>query len=275
MRALSLDPKNRRALLLLERVYRDLERWENLAEALEAFADEVSAKNEKLATLGRLAPQAEGRLDQPRDRSTSASSTFHQGTPRPRARWSTSSRSKRRGTTSSRSTTGSSRAVGVRPGQEGGIIVQIAMTHGARAAARRRRAVLRASAQIEPAHAGMLTFFREWCREKAEPRVLVAILSDAQRAMPERVGAAQLRGRNCPARRRGGNARRRSSSGARSSRAEPNNVNAREALKRLLPADRRAQPLGRPSPFGAGTHHGRRRRARVCRILREIADDLP
>src|SRR5687768_10266193 len=46
--ALKLDPKNRRAAALTERILRDEERWEELADALGAFANEVPVRDEKL-----------------------------------------------------------------------------------------------------------------------------------------------------------------------------------------------------------------------------------
>src|SRR5580704_5174389 len=45
--ALHLDPKNRRAEMLLERLLRDDGRWDDVAEALERFASEATQKDEK------------------------------------------------------------------------------------------------------------------------------------------------------------------------------------------------------------------------------------
>mgnify|MGYP001087573128 CR=1 FL=1 len=53
--ALVSDPKNRRAAVLLERILGGEERWEELATALDAFATEVTAKDEKVAAYTRLA----------------------------------------------------------------------------------------------------------------------------------------------------------------------------------------------------------------------------
>src|ERR1019366_436427 len=46
--ALQLDPKNRRAEMLLERMLRDDGRWDDVAEALERFASEATQKDEKI-----------------------------------------------------------------------------------------------------------------------------------------------------------------------------------------------------------------------------------
>jgi tetratricopeptide (TPR) repeat protein len=53
--ALTLDPKNRRAVLLQERILRDERRWTDLVAALELFATESNAKDEKIAASIRLA----------------------------------------------------------------------------------------------------------------------------------------------------------------------------------------------------------------------------
>src|SRR5207237_18385 len=53
--ALALDAKNRRAAMLLERVYREEGRLDDLAKALEQFATDATAKEEKTAGFVRLA----------------------------------------------------------------------------------------------------------------------------------------------------------------------------------------------------------------------------
>ena len=53
--ALAIDPKSRRAEMLLERVLREGGRWDEVAQALERFASEATAKDEKVAGWLRLA----------------------------------------------------------------------------------------------------------------------------------------------------------------------------------------------------------------------------
>ena len=53
--ALTNDPRNRRAMILLERTLSSEGRWEELAKALEFFAAEASARDEKVAAYTRLA----------------------------------------------------------------------------------------------------------------------------------------------------------------------------------------------------------------------------
>ncbi|MEO8800618.1 MAG: hypothetical protein ABI551_22200, partial [Polyangiaceae bacterium] len=54
-RALAIDPKNKRAVLLLERLYRQGGHFEALSAMLEEHAIETAAKDERVATLLRLA----------------------------------------------------------------------------------------------------------------------------------------------------------------------------------------------------------------------------
>ncbi|MEO8874498.1 MAG: hypothetical protein ABI461_02835, partial [Polyangiaceae bacterium] len=64
-RALAIDPKNRRAVLLLERLYRLSQNYEALTVMLEEHAIEISSKEEKVATLLRLARVYKNELKQP------------------------------------------------------------------------------------------------------------------------------------------------------------------------------------------------------------------
>src|SRR4029079_7007176 len=46
--------------------------------------------------------------------------------------------------------------------------------------------------KFEPAHPGMLGFFREWCQKRGEQARLIQILSDAHRALPDGGERAKL-----------------------------------------------------------------------------------
>ncbi len=89
--------------------------------------------------------------------------------------------------------------------------------------------------KYEPAHPGMLGFFREWCVQKGEQTRLVQILTDAQRAMPDGPERAKLAARDrSSSRRKVRTRRRRSSSGVRScARSRPTSRRPAMALKRL------------------------------------------
>ncbi len=63
--AMALDAKNRRAELLLERVHRQEGRWEELARAIEQYADEAHQKEEKVAGWLRLARVFSNKIGSP------------------------------------------------------------------------------------------------------------------------------------------------------------------------------------------------------------------
>ena len=123
------------------------------------------AKEEKVAALMRLARLAKKRSPRPsaRSRPTSACSISRRGTPRRRTLSSTTSRRARCGTTSSPSTRGSSQTGALRARRRARAL-QVAMVHwrmrGQPDAAEPWFERVR---KLEPAHPGMLAFFREWC----------------------------------------------------------------------------------------------------------------
>ncbi|HEY4120148.1 MAG TPA: hypothetical protein VGM56_19925, partial [Byssovorax sp.] len=122
---------------------------------------------------------------------------------------------------------------GVKQGEEQGILVQIAMVHwrmrGNPTAAEPYFDKVRRS---DPTHAGMLGFFRELCGDKDKAR-LATILSDAQRALPDgadkRALATEI-GRLAESQE---NAQKAIEQYKQVLRTDPENKDARDALKRL------------------------------------------
>ncbi|MBX3189348.1 MAG: tetratricopeptide repeat protein [Labilithrix sp.] len=234
--ALELDPKNRRAALLRERLLRAEERWEDLVVALESFAAEVPAKDEKLAALIRLARVLKKKLGAP-DRATGAYERVLDLSP---------GQSEAMGALVDHFTEremwdhlvslydGQLSGGGVRQGQEVGIILQIAMVswkmRGKPEAAEPYFDRLR---KLEPAHPGMLGFFREWCPAKGEQARLAQILTDAQRAMPDGPERGKLAAEIALLAEEGANAQKAIEQWRAVLRSEPTNAAAREALKRL------------------------------------------
>ena len=186
--ALEIDPKNRRAALLLEHVYREEERYEELAKGIERFSLESTAKDEKIAGYLRLGRLARKRLGQP-DRAATAYERVIELSP------------------------GHSEAIafladyftqkemwdhlvalyeeqltggGVRGGQEAGTLLQIGMVHWRmRKRPEQAEPYFERLRKAEPAQPVMLNFFRELCVERGESQRLAAILGDAQRVLPE------------------------------------------------------------------------------------------
>jgi tetratricopeptide (TPR) repeat protein len=243
--ALTLDPKNRRAVLLQERLLRAEGRWEELATALETFATESTAKDEKIAALIRLArifkkkigseeraiAVYERVLDLSPGQPEATSALVHHFTDKEMWDHLVSLYE------------GQLAAGGVRPGgsagggggyNEVGVMLQIAMVswkmRGKPEAAEPYFERLR---KAEPAHPGMLAFFREWCPKRSEQARLVQILTDAQRAMPDGPERGQLAAEIAGLAEEGANAQKAIEQWRTLLRSEPTNVAAREALKRL------------------------------------------
>lgn len=271
--ALVADPKNRRAALLLERILGGEERWEELATALDAFATEVTAKDERVAAYTRLARVLKKKLSA-KERAVGAYEKILDLSPG----HSEATRALVDHFTEGEMWDhlvslydGQLSGGGVRPGQEVGIILQIAMVNW-----RMRHKTDAAEPYFErlrkhePAHPGMLDFFREWCTQKGEQTRLVQILTDAQRAMPDGPERAKLAGEIAQLAEEGANAQKAIEQWRTLLRSQPNNTEAREALKRLYRtsgsfnhlADLLRSELERVSPDDAATR---------LPVLREIA----
>ena len=155
------------------------------------------------------------------------------------------------GTTSSRSTRSSSAAAAYARAQETGVILQIAMVHwrmrGQPDAAEPYFERLR---KTEPAHAGHARLLpRVVRREGRARRASCTILTDAQRAMPDGPERARSSTEIAKLAEEAANATKAIEQWRDLSRQDPSNSEARDALKRLYRADRRA---GTRSPICSG-----------------------
>ena len=235
--ALELDPKNRRAEMLLERMLRNGGRWDDVAEALERFASEATQKDEKIAGWLRLARTFAKKLKSA-DRAAAAyervldvapgnaeSATFLSEYFNAHEMWD--------------------HLVALYEGQlsagalrgkeeESGAMLQIAMVHwrmrGRPEAAEPWFERLR---KLDPAHPGMLSFFREWCSTRGESVRLAAILGDAQRATADGPERAAIVAEIAKLAEEGANAQKAIEQWRTVLRQDPANKEARHALKRL------------------------------------------
>ena len=234
--ALELDPKNRRAAMLVERVLGEAERWEDLAAALEKFASEAGAKDEKVAALNRLARLLKGKLGSP-ERAVAAYERVLDLSPgHPEASRALVDFFTERQMWDHLVSLydGQLSGGGVRPGHELGVILQIAMVNWKmRANAEAAEPYFERLRKLEPAHPGMLGFFREWCRARGEQTRLVAILTDAQRTMSEGPERSALAAEIAQLAEEGANAQKAIEQWRNLLRSEPGNASARDALKRL------------------------------------------
>lgn len=122
----------------------------------------------------------------------------------------------------------------IKPADEQGILVQIAMVHwrmrGNPAAAEPYFDRVR---RVDPTHAGMLGFFRELLTERSDKTRLVTILTDAQRALPDGADKRALSTEIAKLAESQENAQKAIEQYKSVLRTDPDNREARDALKRL------------------------------------------
>jgi tetratricopeptide (TPR) repeat protein len=234
---LSLDPRNRRAELLLERVLRGAERWSDLVEVLERFATEAATKDDRIAGWVRLARVFVHKLKSP-DRAAAAYERVLDLAP---------AHSEATGFLVNHFTSleqwehlvalyEGQLTSGVLRGREEefGTTLQVAMVHwrmrGKSDAAEPWFEKLR---KIDPAHMGMLSFFREWCSARGESARLATILTEAQRALPDGPQRNAVVAEIAKLAEEGANANKAIEQWRSILRQDPKNKEARDALKRL------------------------------------------
>ncbi|HEX4513278.1 MAG TPA: tetratricopeptide repeat protein, partial [Polyangiaceae bacterium] len=234
--ALKVDAKNRRAGALLERIYRESQRWEELATLLELVATESTAKDEKTAGFLRLARVLAKKIKSP-ERATAAyegvldlmpgneeATSFLVDFFTAREMWDHIV-----------SLYDEQLHASARHGKEDiGIVLQLAMTHWKM---RNKPDVaepyfdkLRKS---EPAHPGMLAFFRETLTARNDLAKLTQVLTDAQRALPDGLARTQIAAEVAKLSEEGANQAKAIEQWRALLRGDPGNKQARDALKRL------------------------------------------
>jgi tetratricopeptide (TPR) repeat protein len=234
--SLKVDAKNRRAGALLERIYRESQRWEELATLLEHVATESTAKDEKTAGFLRLARVLAKKIKSP-ERATAAyegvldlmpgneeATAFLVDFFTAREMWDHIV-----------SLYDEQLHASARHGKEDiGIVLQLAMTHWKM---RNKPDVaepyfdkLRKS---EPAHPGMLAFFREVLTARNDLAKLTQVLTDAQRALPDGLARTQIAAEVAKLSEEGANQAKAIEQWRALLRGDPGNKQARDALKRL------------------------------------------
>jgi tetratricopeptide (TPR) repeat protein len=185
-RALELDKRSRRAANLAELVYTNQGDFTNVARVQELLLRETPIKEDKTAAGLRLGRTAARKLGDAR-KATGAYQTvldLAPGQEHALAYLVEAYSASEEWDHLVALYEDQLRGGGVRPAEELGVLVQIAMVHW-----RMRRQPQAAEPyfdrvrRADPAHMGMLAFFRETCTAKGEKARLVTILTDAQRAL--------------------------------------------------------------------------------------------
>jgi tetratricopeptide (TPR) repeat protein len=235
--ALALDSRNRRAELLLERLHREEGRWEELARAIEQYADEATQKEEKIAGWLRLARVFAKKIGSPERAVAAFERVIDLAPADPEATnflvTFFTSREMWDHLVSlyeGQLATGALRA----KEEELGALLQVAMVHWRmRGHPEVAEPWFERVRKLEPAHPGMLGFFREVCTARGETTRLAAILSDAQRAVPEGPERAAIVAEVAKLSEEGSNAQKAIEQWRTVLRQDPRNKQARDALKRL------------------------------------------
>jgi len=235
--ALELDPKNRRAEILIERVLREQQRWDELVQVLERFASEATQKDEKIAGWVRLARAFAKKLKSPERAAAAYERVIDVSPGHPEATGFLADHFTSRemwehlvALYEGQLTGGAIRG----KEEEVGATLQVAMVHwrmrGKPEAAEPWFERLR---KLEPANQGMLSFFREWCAARGEGARLATILIEAQRSMPDGPERTSISAEIAKLSEEGANAQKAIEQWRLILRQDPNSREARDALKRL------------------------------------------
>lgn len=234
--AFDLDPSNLRAARLLERIYRGAGRWDESAAVLEKVAQAAPTNDEKLGAWLRLARLLSRQLNAG-DRAAAAYERVLDVAP-----GHAEAMASLTDFFSARDEwdylvalyEDQLRSGGVPVGQEAGLVLQIAMVHwrsrGKPEAAEPWFERLR---KLEPAHPGVLAFFREWCGVKGDRIRLLGVLGDAQRALPDGPARAEIAQEIARLAEGESNVAKAIEQYKALLRQDPSNRGARDALKRL------------------------------------------
>ncbi|MCC6645454.1 MAG: tetratricopeptide repeat protein, partial [Polyangiaceae bacterium] len=234
--SLGHDPTNRRAAGLLERIHRTQEDWEAAAAVLSRYADDARDRDERIAALVRLGRmfalrmKDAGRAATAYERVSDLSPGHHEAMSFLARHFS----EKEDWDHLVALYEDQLQSGAVKPGQELGTLVQIAMTHW-----RMRQRPDSAEPwfervrRLDPTHEGMLSFFRELCGARDQKSRLSNILSDAQRALPDGPQRAALAGEIARLAEDDANAGRAIEQYKAILRQDPHNREARDSLRRL------------------------------------------
>jgi tetratricopeptide (TPR) repeat protein len=234
--ALKLDPKNVRVANLLERIYRGQENWQKVARLLETRSGEAASKEERAVTLNRLGRVLARKLEA-EDRAVSAYERVLDLWPGNAEAMSFLSEHFSKTEQWDHLVAlyeDQLRGGGAKTGEEAGIVFQIAMVNWKmRKKPELAEPYFDRLRRFEPAHPGMLSFFREFCGAANDRARLLTILTDAQRSLSEGPDKTALATEIAKLAEAGANAQKAIDQYKTILRHDPSNQEARGSLKRL------------------------------------------
>lgn len=234
--ALKLDPKNRRAAGLAEIAFSSAGAWDDVARVQKMAFDHAPAKEERVAAGLRLGRTCALRLKDTERAVDAYGQVLDLAPGQPDAlRYLAETFSAREDWDHLAALYEDQlRGGSLAPAEELGILVQIAMVHwrmrGQPASAEPYFDRVR---RQDPTHAGMLAFFRETCTAKNDKARLSQILAEAQRAMPDGPDKRALAAEIAKLAESQENVQKAIEQYKALLRAEPDNREVRDALKRL------------------------------------------
>lgn len=235
-KALELDPRNKRAAVLAERVYAEQERWGDVARVLEIALREGSGREDRVATGLRLGRVYAKRLSDDEKAITAYQQVLDM---QPGQADAFSFLAESYSATEQWDHLvalyeDQLKGGGVKPSEELGILLQIAMVHWRmREQPEDAEPYFDRVRRAEPTHAGMLSYFRERCEASGDKGRLLTILTDAQRALPEGDAKRDLTSEIAHLAESQENAQKAIDQYKQVLRGDPDNREARDALKRL------------------------------------------
>ncbi|MGK4007849.1 tetratricopeptide repeat protein [Sorangium sp. So ce1036] len=234
--ALRLDPRNRRAASLAEIAYAAAGDWEGVVRVQSLVKAEAQAKEDRVAAGLRAARTLRTRLSDTARAVAAYEEVLDLSPGQPEAlsylaeAYSAAADWDRLVALYEDQLRGG----GARPGEELGMLVQIAMVHWRmRGQPQAAEPYFDRVRRADPAHAGMLNFYREVLEQRGDKPRLTTILTDAQRALadgPERRALATEIARLAESQENAAKAIEQYKSVLRT---DPENRQARDALKRL------------------------------------------
>ncbi len=234
--ALEVEPKNKRAGALLERIYRESSRWEDLAKLLEVVSTEATSKDDKAAGFLRLARVLTKKIKSPQRALAAYERVIDLSPGQPEATsFLVDFFTEHEMWDHLVSLYDEVLSTAARHGQQDiGMILQIAMVNWKmRNKPEAAEPYFDRLRKAEPAHPGMLAFFRETLTARNDLAKLTHILTDAQRALPEGAARTQLAAEVAKLSEEGANATKAIEQWRALLRQDANNTQARDSLKRL------------------------------------------
>lgn len=234
--ALALDAKNRRAARLLEITSRRRQDWDGVVRALSIMVREASSKEERIGAGLRLGRVAAQKLE---DKTKAREAYSHvldlqPGQPEALSHLAEFFSASESWDELVALYEDQLKGGGVKPGEELGVLVQIAMVHWRmRGQPQAAEPYFDRVRRADPTHAGMLSFFREHLLAKGDKARLYALLTDAQRGMPDGAEKRAIATELAKLAESTENAHKAIDQYKNILRTDPDNRDARDALKRL------------------------------------------